>query len=266
VKEFDLTQLYLLVRKKLESIGEYVCSTKPERVRTSQSGRDVTTNLDLAVADQLREFLTSLLPASVVVTEEDAYRLGDVPLGDIVWIVDPIDGTGNLITGYPVFAISAALIIKRQVVLGITYNPSNLEMFHAISGAGAFLNGHRISVTTTDDIFESLLSTGLSLNEEDRIRGVRALEALSPFYRDVRIGGSAALELAYVACGRVDCYFESKLAPWDLAAGKLLVSEAGGVVLVANSVVIGNVQRADVVASNRNLAKKWFEKIASLSS
>lgn len=147
------------------------------------------------------------------------------------WIVDPLDGTTNYSHGYPVFCVSIALEAEGAVRFGAVFNPMLDEMFIAERGAGAFLNGRRLAVSREAELSRSLLATGFPYDlREDRNNNINYFDALILRTQAVRRAGSAALDLAYLAAGRFDGFWELKLAPWDLAAGWLLVEEAGGTV------------------------------------
>lgn len=145
------------------------------------------------------------------------------------WIIDPLDGTTNYAHGYPVFCVSIALEVKGVVVLGVVYNPMLDELFTAEKGVGAFLNGRRLSVSRTDTLSRSLLATGFPYDiRNTRENNINYFSAMALNAQAVRRAGSAALDLAYLAAGRFDGFWELKLMPWDTAAGGLLVEEAGG--------------------------------------
>lgn len=145
------------------------------------------------------------------------------------WIIDPLDGTTNYAHGYPIFCVSIALEIAGEIRLGAVYNPMLAELFTVERGAGAFLNGSRISVSPTADLNKALLATGFPYDiREDRNNNMNYFMAMAMNAQAVRRGGSAALDLAYVAAGRFDGFWELKLMPWDTAAGWLLITEAGG--------------------------------------
>jgi myo-inositol-1(or 4)-monophosphatase len=147
------------------------------------------------------------------------------------WIIDPLDGTTNYAHGYPVFCVSIALEVSGEIRLGTVYNPMLAELFTVEKGAGAFLNGNRIAVSRTAELNKGLLATGFPYDiREDRNNNINYFMALAMNAQAVRRAGSAALDLAYVAAGRFDGFWELKLMPWDTAAGWLLVAEAGGVV------------------------------------
>ena len=145
------------------------------------------------------------------------------------WIIDPLDGTTNYAHGYPVFCVSIALEVKGVIMLGAVYNPMLDELFTAERGSGAFLNGRRLTVSRAENLSRSLLATGFPYDiREDRNNNINYFEVMALSAQAVRRAGSAALDLAYIAAGRFDGFWELKLAPWDTAAGWLLVEEAGG--------------------------------------
>jgi myo-inositol-1(or 4)-monophosphatase len=166
------------------------------------------------------------------------------------WIIDPLDGTTNYAHRYPVFCVSIALEVEGAIRLGAVYNPMLAELFIAEKGEGAFLNDRRLVVSRTTDLNRSLLATGFPYDlREDRNNNMNYFKVLAMSCQAVRRAGSAALDLAYVAAGRFDGFWELKLMPWDTAAGWLLVTEAGGVVtdlggasygLCSNHMLAGN--------------------------
>ena len=172
--------------------------------------------------------LAKITPSAVFLTEEDTVENTE---GDLRWIIDPLDGTTNFLHQIPVFSISIALEVKQELVIGIVYEINQSECFYAWKGGGAFLNGRPISTNQEPDLKNGLIATGWPF---------RSLEILSPYLealkqflmnsRGVRRLGSAAVDLAYVACGRFDAYFEHGLNAWDAAGGIVLVKEAGGTV------------------------------------
>ncbi|MBF0285699.1 MAG: inositol monophosphatase [Magnetococcales bacterium] len=147
------------------------------------------------------------------------------------WIIDPIDGTANFLRGIPHFALSVALALDGEVVSGVVYQPVLDELFFAERGRGAFLNNQRLRVNDPKELGQALLATGFPLRRRDRLEPyLKVFTTLLPECADLRRDGSAALDLAYTAAGRYDGYFELNLHPWDVAAGALLVREAGGFV------------------------------------
>lgn len=156
-------------------------------------------------------------------------NLNEIKNKDRLWILDPLDGTVNYAHSYPHFAISLAFIFQNEIIFGIVYDVKKDEMFYAIKNKGAFLNGKRIFVSKVSNLKDSLLATGFAYD-----RGKKA-EYYCSFYskflkisHDIRRAGAASLDMAWLACGRFDGYWEFNLKPWDVAAGKLIVEEAGG--------------------------------------
>lgn len=195
--------------------------------QTVYKGRiDVLTQTDLAVEAYLRQSLPQILPGSTVLAEESHSSLLPV---DLTWIVDPVDGTTNYVHGLPIVAVSVGLWRQGQVVLGAVYLPVLQELFWAVRGQGAFLNGTSIAVSGQREMEKSLLATGFpyDFHHEVDLIGARFKRALLAS-QGVRRLGSAATDLAYTACGRFEGFYETGLKPWDTAAGWLLVEEAGG--------------------------------------
>lgn len=150
------------------------------------------------------------------------------PAGGRRWLVDPLDGTTNYLYGYPTWSVSIALEDAEGGVCGVVFDPSRGETFRATRGGGCELNGAAVRVRDHERLDTALIATGFGYSADLRAAQSRALTEILPRVRDIRRGGSAALDLAWLACGRVDGYFERGLSPWDWAAGRLLVAEAGG--------------------------------------
>ena len=150
---------------------------------------------------------------------------------ELTWIVDPLDGTTNFLRGIPVFSVSIALTRGSQILLGVVYDIMNDWCFSAIEGGGTFLNGHRTMLSQVDQMDKAVIATGFPYEPLDKdSRLFDLLKAIIQVSAGIRRLGSAAIDLAYVACGKVEGYYEASLNPWDIAAGILLVREAGGVV------------------------------------
>ncbi|MFK4765034.1 inositol monophosphatase family protein [Desulfobaculum sp. SPO524] len=187
---------------------------------------DLVTETDVAVENLLKERLGEILPEAGMLAEESAESLEPQAL---TWIVDPVDGTTNFAHGIPLCAISVALWRDGRPELGIVSLPVMDELFYAVRGQGATLNGAPINVTTEADPERALVATGFPYTvKEDLPRIIAPLERVLATCQGVRRMGAAAVDLAYVACGRMDAFYERGLKPWDTAAGMLLVEEAGG--------------------------------------
>lgn len=154
------------------------------------------------------------------------------------WIIDPIDGTLNFIRQIPSYAISIAAEVQEQIIAGAIYDPSHQELFTAGLGMGAYCNGMRIYSTETENLSKAIVSTGFSKNQDIRRKQALIFSKLLLEVRDIRSCGSAALELCWLAAGRVDAYYEHDLKYWDLAAGSLIAREAKAVVTIENNLVV----------------------------
>ncbi|MDD3847118.1 MAG: inositol monophosphatase family protein [Syntrophorhabdaceae bacterium] len=189
---------------------------------------NLVTDADIACQEMIISMIRESFPEDDIIAEEKANRFEG---NKNRWIVDPIDGTTNYAHGYPFFCTSIAYEVKGSVVAGVVYNPMMDELFFAARGKGAYLNGNRIKVSSVQNLKASLLSTGfpydITTNPDNNINHfIQFLYEAQAVRRD----GSAALNLSYVACGRFDGFWEIYLNPWDLAAGALIVEEAGGAI------------------------------------
>jgi len=192
-------------------------------------------------------------PDHGILSEESPAVAGS---GKIRWIVDPLDGTTNYAHGYPVFCVSIALENDGNVVLGVIYDPMREELFSTVRGKGVYLNGKKLSVSSIRDISRSLLATGFPYDiRESRENNLDYFSRMAVNVQAIRRAGAAALDLAYLAAGRFDGFWELKLKPWDTAAGCLMVEEAGGSV----SDLAGkpwNISSPSVLASNGFIHKR----------
>lgn len=211
----------------VDKAGEMVREADAGTRKITRKGRiDLVTETDVAVEEMLKGELAGLLPGSNFLAEESAK---DGELSEFTWIIDPIDGTTNFAHGLPMVANSIALWHSGRVVLGVVNLPLLGEKFTAVEGEGAFLNGEPIHVADQSDLEQCLLATGFPYAIEEHLETIlKHLHRLLPLTQGIRRPGAAALDLAYVACGRYDGFYESALNPWDTAAGWLLVKEAGG--------------------------------------
>jgi myo-inositol-1(or 4)-monophosphatase len=182
------------------------------------------------------------------------------------WIIDPLDGTTNYAHGYPVFCVSIALEKNGAIGLGVIYNPMLDELFFSVSGQGAFLNDKKISVSKTTDMSKSLLATGFPYDiRESENNNINYFNGMARKAQAIRRAGSAALDMAYVAMGRFDGFWELKLMPWDTAAGALLISEAGGVItdLFGSAFHLG---APHVLATNGKIHSKMIQTLTEIKA
>ena len=193
-----------------------------------KGAKDLVTELDTASESLIVGKLLDRFPGHGILAEEAVYPPGD---GIHTWIIDPIDGTTNFEHGYPWFCSSIALERDGQLVAGVIHNPMTNELFTASSGCGAFLNGQRINTSIRSPLASSLLATGFPYDcATDPENNFESFIRFQKAARGIRRAGAAALDLAYLAAGRLDGFWELKLKPWDVAAGTILIREAGGTV------------------------------------
>ena len=208
---------------------------------------DYVTEADLAAQDAIVKLIRSRHPEHAILAEEDNGSPGD---NASRWLVDPLDGTTNFIHGFPIFAVSVALEYDNSIVLGAIYDPCRRELFLAQKGQGATLNDRPIQISKRQRVDEALVATAFPWREKSVLS--RYMEGFTRVFSrvsDVRRSGSAALDLAYVACGRCEGFWELGLSPWDIAAGHLLVLEAGGCISDFNG-EDNHIWVGDVVAGN----------------
>jgi len=210
---------------------------------------DLVTAADLEVEREFRALIGRRFPSHAVLGEEGAARWAP-PSSGYRWIVDPVDGTTNFAHGLALFCVSIALEIDGQIELGVVYDPIGGELFTAERQQGAWLNGRRLAVSQSAALIDALLVTGFPYSRRDgRREQVEIFAAFLERARAVRRLGSAALDLSYVAAGRFDAFWEEGLHPWDIAAGALIVREAGGLVTDYAGEPVA-LARGQIVASN----------------
>ncbi|SKB33035.1 inositol monophosphatase family protein [Daejeonella lutea] len=242
-------------------VGEFIRGESKifDRERIEYKGlHDMVSYVDKTAERDLVKGLTSILPEAGFITEEET---STVLSESYNWIIDPLDGTTNFIHGIPSFCISIALQYKAELVLGVVYEINRDECFSAWQNGGAYLNGMRISVSNAPAVENTLLATGFPFYEFSKMeKYLRVLRTLMQKCHGLRRIGSAALDLAYVACGRFDGYFEYNLNSYDIAAGMVLVREAGGQTFDFNG---GNdcFERREIVATNGRISSELLESI-----
>jgi myo-inositol-1(or 4)-monophosphatase len=197
---------------------------------STKSPRDFVTEVDRAAEARIIETLLEAYPGHGILAEESG-RTHGAKDSEYVWIIDPLDGTTNFIHGLPIYAVSIALAFRGQVQQAVVYDPCRNDLFYASKGRGAFLNERRLRVSKRSKMGEALIGTGFPFRKGDNFeRYLQMMQAVMTQCAGLRRPGAAALDLCYVAAGWYDGFFETGLNPWDVAAGGLLVSEAGGLV------------------------------------
>ena len=229
-------------------------------VTTKSSDTDPVTEADHASEELITRRLTAARPDDGILGEEEAAnRDGD---SGIRWVIDPLDGTVNFLYGFPQWCVSIAAEDADGPLVGVVHDPSRLETFQAQRGAGARLGDEPLRVNEPDSLRHTLIATGFAYDPELRAAQGRVAAELVADARDIRRAGSAALDLAWLAAGRVDGYYEYGLSPWDWAAGQLLVQEAGGTV-TRHERTIARQRRSGLVAGSPDTHDRilvWLEE------
>ena len=225
-----------------------------KRISYKEGRSNIVTDVDILAEEKITALLQREYPDFGIMTEESADIAGD---SSYTWIIDPIDGTRNYAYGIPHFCVALALARGEELILGIVFDPVREELFRAEKGQGAFFNDSPISVSAKTSLRESLVGfdMGYDAGIGQEILGVAS--ALWPGVVSVRVMGSAALALAYTACGRLDLYIHLNLSPWDLASGILLVGEAGGVVTELDGQPV-SIHSRSVIATNREIHQDFM--------
>jgi myo-inositol-1(or 4)-monophosphatase len=224
---------------------------------TEKRPNDFVTDIDTKVEQEIISIIKKAYPTHSIVGEESGATAG-MP-NDYQWIIDPIDGTRNFIHGFPYFAVSIAIAHKNKIEHGVIYDPMRQELFIASRGRGAYLNERRIRVSQRKKIEDCLFGTGFAYRHTDKenAQAKHILQTILPLAGDIRRAGAAALDLAYVACGRLDGFWEMGLHLWDIAAGVLLVKEAGGMICDPNGGE-GYMETGNVIAANPIIMRQFL--------
>ena len=256
-----VTALEVALRVAREA-GDTLMTRLHSEKQVSYKGRaDLVSDVDKLVEKRAIEELRGEFPDDGFLAEESEPV---TTASGYTWIIDPLDGTRNYILGIPFFSVVIALAKGDDVLMGLTYDPVRQEMFQAVKGSGAFLNGDRINVSAKAQLEDALLSYDLGYVDEKASTAIELLLHLWPNIQGTRILGSAALGLAYAACGRVDLYFHHNLAPWDLATSLVLVPEAGGVVTDKYDEV-ASLSSESIIASGSGLHADFLKKTDGLA-
>jgi len=253
--------------------GEWIATRlgNHAKLELKLSAHDLVTEVDKGTERLIRKLVHTHFPHHSFLGEEgvepgpeaSAKALADVEQEEYLWIVDPIDGTTNFVHGFPYFCVSIALAHKGEVIVGVVYDPMKDELFIAEKGKGAYVHGSLMKVSGENILQESLIATGFPADQQYALPlNMKGVNHLAPKVRNLRVAGSAALHLAYVAAGRLSGFWEIGLNSWDMAAGVLLVKESGGVV----TDTMGQPYQLGVrnlVASNGNIHNEFLQELAS---
>ena len=209
-----------------KAAGEALRSGFGQRLAVRHKGAvDLVTEADEKAEQKIKHVLVDAFPSYGMLTEESEEVAGE---GECRWIVDPLDGTTNYAHGLPIFAVSVALERAGEVTLGVVYDPMSEETYVAERGGGATLNGQSIQVSDTDELIRALVATGFPYDREDIGDALELFGRFAKLTQSMRRLGSAALDMCYMAAGRLDGYYEQGIKAWDIAVGVLILEEAGG--------------------------------------
>lgn len=228
---------------------------------TTKEGKgDIVTEADTEAESCIIERIRRVFPSHGIVSEES----GNVAEGELTWYIDPLDGTGNYARGVPFFCATLAVAKGNHVVAAATYDPLRDEMFSGALGKGAFLGVKRMKIKPDSDLEDSMVSVSWSRRRPGSEKFPGYIARLAAHTSYLRRLGSAALAIAYVASGRLDAYIQGQITPWDIAAGVLFVTEAGGAVtdFEGNAVVLSH-SRSDILAANSALHRRLLDEIVT---
>jgi len=229
-----------------------------DRLEIYEKGdNDFTTHIDIAAERTIIQTIHENYPNHRIIAEES----GSLNEHDFTWVIDPLDGTTNFMHGIPHFCVSIAVLEKNRPRYGVIYDPIRNETFTVTRGGGAFVNSRRMRVTSHHKISNALVATGFPLRNPEKLGGfLKTFEKIAREVRGIRRAGSAALDLAYVAAGRLDGFWECNLKQWDIAAGALMVQEAGGLVSDFEGGA-SHLESGNIVAANPKLLKLILQTI-----
>ena len=229
----------------------------------TKAASDFVTRVDRESEDLIISTIKKKHPSHYFLAEES---VKDTITDDYRWIIDPLDGTTNFIHSYPVFSISIALEYKGKIILGLVYDPLREELFTAETGTGTFLNGQPVKTSSVNDLSNGLIATGFPFRKKNLLNSYMDLfKNIFNQVSDIRRAGSAALDFAHLACGRCDGFFELGLSPWDMAAGSILITEAGGLVSDFGG-GMDYLTTGNIVAANPSLHDKLLSEVKGVFS
>lgn len=257
----DLKDISNKIIETAKKAGTYI-KTESEHFNTdkvrNKGINDLVSYVDLEAEKMIVKSLRTILPEAGFITEEKTIIQKEA---DYNWVIDPLDGTTNFIHGLSPYAVSIALDYKDDTLIGVIYEIKSEEVFSAIKLQGAFLNNKPTSVSKADALSNSLIGTGFPYKDYEALDGyLNSLKFFIMNTQGVRRQGSAAIDLAHVACGRLDAFYEYNLNPWDVRAGILLVREAGGKVSDFAGTE-GKLDGSEIIASNKNIYSEFYNDV-----
>ena len=256
-KNSDIKKALFPAIQIVKDAGKLLVDRFDDEKQVSYKGKnDLVTDVDKLVEEQIIKSLRNTFSGCGIVAEESEPIAAHT---DMTWIIDPLDGTSNYVNGIPFFSINLALIAGNEVVLGMTFDPIRNELFHAIKSEQAYLNEKLIQVSNKEKLEEALIGYDLGYSDEKAGTAIEMILHLWPNIRSTRMMGSAALGLAYAACGRTDLYFHHHLSQWDLAAALVIVSEAKGVTADRQGEP-ASLSSKSIIAANPSLLGAFFDK------
>jgi myo-inositol-1(or 4)-monophosphatase len=242
----------------IKKAGSYVKdSYYKEKVVKNKGKHNLVSQVDIKSEKIIIDILQSEYPDWDIISEES---FPDKKSDNYSWIIDPVDGTTNFIYGIPFIAVNIALKYRDNIIIGLTYDPLREELFHAEKDKGTFLNEKAVRVSDINDINKAIVSCDLGYDYNNGEYGLKKLQRLWGKALCLRILGSAALGMAYVACGRINLYFHHSVYPWDIASGLLLVEEAGGKILISDGLPETGVT-TKLIVSNKELLQTFEEYV-----
>ena len=247
-----------------QKAGQILLDHYDTAFRVSYKGEgknNLVTEVDHLAEKYIIDTIQKKFPDHIILSEESG--LVGAKKSDFRWIIDPLDGTTNYAHAYPFFAVSIALEYKNEIIVGVVYAPQLDELFRCAKGHGAFLNNRVIEVSKTTTLETALLGTGFTY--ENKEKNLPYFEKFLYPAQGIRRCGSAAIELAYIAAGRLDAFWEFRLKPWDVAAGKLLIEEAGGKISNMDGSKL-QLDAENIVASNTLLHSEMIKNIQEITS
>ncbi|HIW35039.1 MAG TPA: inositol monophosphatase [Candidatus Paenibacillus intestinavium] len=240
-----------------------------ENLELKCSSADLVTEIDKGSEQLIKKLIRTHFPNHAFLGEEgvepgaaaSSKAIAETKDAEYLWIVDPIDGTTNFVHGFPFFCVSIALAYKGEVIVAVIYDPMKDELFVAERGKGAYVHGKRLVVSQDATLEQSLIATGFPADQIYALPlNMKSLQHIAPKVRNIRVSGSAALHMAYVAAGRLSGFWEMNLNSWDLAAGSLLIQEAGGMVTDIDGSHY-TLEVRNIVASNGTIHSQFVDEL-----